>query len=52
MDEVFVVVQTETHPPREVIVAVCASKQRAEQYVDNEHCDDYDLFVRVEPVLN
>jgi hypothetical protein len=52
MQEVYVVVQTLADPPRDFIVAVCATKQRAERYVDNEHCDDYDLFVRVEPVLN
>ena len=50
-DEVFVVVQTETHPPREVLMAVCATKERAEQYVAAEYRDDHDLFVRVESVL-
>jgi hypothetical protein len=52
MQEVFVVVQTKTEPPQDVIVAVCATKVRAEKYVATEHRNDHDLFVRVEPVLH
>jgi hypothetical protein len=52
VQEVYVVVQTTANPPHGVIIAVCASKERAEQYVTNEGEGARDLFVRVEPVLN
>jgi hypothetical protein len=51
VQEVFVVVQTTANPPRGVIVAVCASKERAEQYIADEGRAARDLLVRVEPVL-
>jgi hypothetical protein len=31
--EVFVIVQTKANPTRDVVVAVCASRGRAERYV-------------------
>jgi hypothetical protein len=52
VEEVYVVVQTTANPPRGLIIAVCASKERAEQYVTKEGAGARNLLVRVEPVLN
>jgi hypothetical protein len=34
--EVFVIVQTKANPTRDVVVAVCASRERAERYIATE----------------
>ncbi len=51
MREVFVVLQTKANPAREVVVAVCASRQRAERYVAAESHQG-DLRIEVQQLLH
>lgn len=51
MREVFVVLQTKANPTREVIVAVCASRERAERYLAAESHKD-DLRIEVQQLLH
>ncbi len=46
--DVFVVVQTKANPPRDLIVAVYASRERAEHYVSTE---SHDGDMRIEQQL-
>jgi probable F420-dependent oxidoreductase len=49
--EVFVVLQTKANPHREVVVAVCASRQRAERYLAVESKNN-DLRIEVPQLLH
>jgi hypothetical protein len=41
LQQVFVVTQSKANPPRDVVVAVCTSRERAERYVATEsHAGD------------
>ena len=44
--EVFVVIQAKTNPARDIVVAVCSSRARAEHYVATE---SHDGDLRIEP---
>jgi hypothetical protein len=48
--EVFVIVQTKANPTRDVVVAVCASRERAERYVAAESHQG-DLRVEMQQLL-
>jgi hypothetical protein len=48
---VYVVMQTKTSPPREVIRVVCESKERAERYVSTEARDVSQFYVVEETLL-
>jgi hypothetical protein len=48
--EVFVIVQTKTNPTRDVVVAVCASRERAERYIAAESRQG-DLRVEMQQLL-
>ena len=51
LQEVYVVVQTKANPTRDVVVAVCASRGRAEHYVATESHDG-DLRVEAQQLLH
>ncbi len=51
LQRVFVVTQAKTNPPRDVVVAVCASRERAEHYVATES-HDRDMRVEMQQVLH
>lgn len=44
--EVYVVIQTKANPTRDVVVAVCTSRERADRYVATE---SHDGDMRIEP---
>ena len=48
--EVFVIVQTKANPTRDVVVAVCASRERAERYVAVESHQG-DLRIEMQQLL-
>jgi hypothetical protein len=51
LQEVFVVTQSKANPSRDVVVAVCASRERAERYVATESHDG-DMHVEMQRLLH
>ena len=51
LPEVFVVMQSKAHPARDVVVAVCASRERAERYVATESHDG-DMRIEMQQLLH
>lgn len=51
LPEVFVVVQSKANPSRDVVVAVCASRERAERYVATESHDG-DMRIEMQQLLH
>ena len=49
--EVFVVMQSKANPARDVVVAVCASRERAERYVATESHDG-DMHIEMQQLLH
>jgi hypothetical protein len=49
--EVFVVMQSKANPSRDVVVAVCSSRARAERYVATESHDG-DMHIEMQQLLH
>ncbi len=51
LQQVFVVTQAKANPPRDVVVAVCSSRERADRYVATESHDG-DMRVEMQLLLH
>ena len=51
MIEVFLVIQAEQNPQRELVVAVCASRRRAEKFIASESPEGAEFRIERQPLL-